>query len=337
MAANRFDQIVDAWDPILKRAFLDSIAAMRDRAQIDQIARMLDAGRVEDAIRAVGLDPVSFRPLDKAIADAFEAGGTATANLVPITTNADGFRTIFQFGIRNPVAEAWLANHSATLVREILDDQRTMIRGHLTDAMSKGLNPRTAALDLVGRISAATGRREGGALGLTASQENWVKRYAEELASGNPAASLQRSLRDKRFDGAVRRAAKAGEPVPAEMRAKMVLAYRNRALRHRAEALARTEAMASLHQAQEESMRQALEQGAIAQSALTYAWRTARDKRVRDTHKPMDGQRVRAGELFTTGSGARLRFPGDPNGPAGETINCRCWREPQVDFLAGVR
>lgn len=335
--ANSWEGLIDAWDPIIRRAFLEAVHAMRDRAQIDQIARMLERGDVSGAIRAVGLDPVSFRPLDKAISEAFEAGGEATAKLVPITQAPDGLRTVFQFGIRNPIAELWLANHSATLVREILDDQRTMIRAALTDGLARGVNPRTSALDLVGRISAATGRREGGTLGLTASQEGWVRKYAAELASDNPAAALQRNLRDKRFDGAVRKAAKAGEPVPADLREKMVRAYRNRALRHRAEALARTESMAALHQAQEESMRQALEQGAIARSALTYAWRTARDRRVRDTHKPMDGQRVRAGELFTTGSGARLRFPGDPQGPAGETINCRCWREPQVDFLAGVR
>lgn len=334
--ANSWEGLLDAWDPILRRAFLESVYNMRNRAQIDQIARMLDRGDVEGAIRAVGLDPVSFRPLDKAIGEAFEAGGKATANLVPVTRDPAGFRTIFEFGIRNPVAEAWLTNHSATLVREIIDDQRGMIRTALTEGLARGVNPRTSALDLVGRISAATGRREGGTLGLTRSQEEWVRRYADELASDKPGAALQRNLRDKRFDGAVRRAAKAGEPVPAELREKMVRAYRNRALRHRAEALARTEVMAALHSAQEEAMRQALERGAISESALTYAWRTARDKRVRDSHRTMEGQRKRHGELFTTGSGARLRFPGDPEGEAAEIINCRCWREPNVDFLAGV-
>lgn len=41
-------------------------------------------------------------------------------------------------------------------------------------------------------------------------------------------------------------------------------------------------------------------------------------------HERMHGKRVRVGERFTLPSGARLRFPGDPRGPVGEIVNCRC-------------
>lgn len=337
MAANRWDQLLDQWDATLRKAFLDSVYRLRDQAQIDALDRALERGDIDAALRAVGLDPVAFRPLDRALAEAFEAGGNSTSRYIPSTRDANGMRLVVQFNIRNPQAENWLRDHSANLIREIVDDQRDMVRANLTGGMARGLNPRTVALDLVGRVNRATGRREGGVLGLTSSQERWVARYEAELASDAPGEALARRLRDKRFDAAVRRAVAAGGPVPADLRAKMVVAYRNRALRYRAETIARTESLRSLHEAQEQAMQQAINSGAVDQSNVTFIWRTARDKRVRDTHWIMSGDVVRMGESFITGSGARLRYPGDPQGPLHEIINCRCWREPKVDFLAGVR
>ncbi len=298
---------------------------------------MLEAGDVNGAIRAVGIDPVSFRPFDRSIAAAFEAGGEVTAAAVPVTRAADGFRSVFQFAVRNPEAEAWLKNYSGGLISEIVSDQLTAVRNFLTAGLEVGANPRTTALDLVGRISKATGQREGGVIGLTSSQEAWVRNYAAELASDNPAQALTRALRDKRFDRAVMKAAKDGHPIPKGLLDKMVAAYKNRALRYRAETIARKETITALHSAQEQAMRQAIGKGAVNGAAVQYIWRTAHDKRVRDSHRSMDGQVRPLGQAFLTGGGAQLMFPGDPNGSAAETVNCRCHREPRIDFLRGIR
>jgi HK97 family phage portal protein len=56
----------------------------------------------------------------------------------------------------------------------------------------------------------------------------------------------------------------------------------------------------------------------------TKIWFTALDERVRPTHRAMHGLRILIGQSWVLGSGASLRFPGDPQGPARETINCRC-------------
>lgn len=336
MGNNRFDSLIDAWDLKLQRAFLEAVQNLRDAAQLSQIIAMLEGGDVDGALRAVGLNPVAFRPFDVTLSNAFEAGGIVTSKLVPALADADGLKTIFQFNIRNPAAESWLRDHSAALVQGILDDQRAMIRSYLTVGLANGANPRTSALDLVGRVG-ASGKREGGFIGLTDSQSGWVTAYAEELASENPRAALSRALRDKRFDRAVIKAAETGQPIPDDLIAKMVTTYKNRALRFRAEGIARTEAMTALHEAQEQSMEQAVSSGAVAASTVSFVWNTAEDARVRETHKPMDGQVRKLGEEFITGGGAHLRFPGDPFAPAAERINCRCWREPRVDFLAGIR
>lgn len=52
-------------------------------------------------------------------------------------------------------------------------------------------------------------------------------------------------------------------------------------------------------------------------------WRSLHDSRVRDTHAIADGQIQLESDPFTVG-GALLDYPGDPSGPAGEVINCRC-------------
>lgn len=327
--------LIEAWAPQIARAFLEAFALVRDRAQIGLIGTMLERGDYEGSIRAVGLDPAAFRVLDTTLARAFEAGGGATATAIPANRTASGHRLDVLFNARNPEAEEWLRTHSATLISEIVDDQRTMIRQHLTAGMEKGKNPRTVALDLVGRINATTRRREGGAIGLTASQETWVRNYEAELAAGDPKA-LTRTLRDKRFDRTVAKAIREGAPIPPETLAKMVAAYRNRALRYRGEAIGRTEAMAALHQAQDESFRQAIAAGQVDPRDVRKVWHSAGDRRVRDTHRILNGESVGFTQSFTSPSGARLRYPGDARAPAAEIIQCRCWCEYRIDFLANV-
>lgn len=336
MAANRFDQLIEEWSPRLRRAFLDAVYGVRNGAQIEQIARMLERGDIEGALRAVGISEARFRELDRALADAYEAGGTYTGARIPATVSATGLRTVFLFSVRNPRAEDWLRNYSSNLIREIMDDQRIAIRNFLRAGMEQGANPRTTALDLVGRLNKATGNREGGVIGLTSSQEGWVRKYAEELRT-NDANALTRALRDKRFDPSVRKAIASGQPISADTQAKMVRAYRNRALRFRAEAIARTETLRSLHAGQDEALKQAIEQGILVESQVMTVWRTARDERVRATHAEMDGQKRAFGVPFDSPSGAKLLYPGDPDAPASETINCRCYREPAIDYLQGIK
>jgi HK97 family phage portal protein len=56
-------------------------------------------------------------------------------------------------------------------------------------------------------------------------------------------------------------------------------------------------------------------------------WVTAGDEHVRARHQEQSGMVVERGQLFPNG----CRFPCDPNGPAGEVINCRCVGAPLVE------
>jgi uncharacterized protein with gpF-like domain len=48
------------------------------------------------------------------------------------------------------------------------------------------------------------------------------------------------------------------------------------------------------------------------------------DERVRPSHQKMHGQKTGINSAWSLPGGAKLMFPGDSSGPAGEVINCRC-------------
>jgi len=52
-------------------------------------------------------------------------------------------------------------------------------------------------------------------------------------------------------------------------------------------------------------------------------WVAVGDKFTRKTHSKASGQTVPVDQAFMVGSAA-LQYPGDPSGPRGETMNCRC-------------
>lgn len=330
---DRIAALLDAWEPKIRDAFLASIADIVDRAQLERIVAALEAGDVEGALRAVNVDPAAFLPLDSAIRQSFLEGGVATASRIPLAVVAD--RVAVRFDARNPTAEAWLANHSSQAVVEIVDDQRAAIRTALTEGMNRGDNPRTTALNIVGRMDPATNRRVGGIIGLTSQQAGYVANARAELLSGDAATMeryFSRARRDKRFDGVVRQAIRAGKPVDGATVTRLTSRYADRLLKLRGENVGRTESMASLNGAQFEAYRQAVQKGSVQPNAVRKVWVATRDLRTRDTHRALNGDSVGLHEAFANG----LMYPGDPSGPAAEVINCRCRLNYRIDRLSNL-
>lgn len=54
-------------------------------------------------------------------------------------------------------------------------------------------------------------------------------------------------------------------------------------------------------------------------------WIARNDDRTRDSHADMSGQMRYVTEPFISGAGHELMYPGDPNAPPEEVINCRCY------------
>lgn len=336
------ERLTEDFAPKIRDAFVSAMRDVSDSVILADMVAAIETGDVERAFRLLGLNEAALRPVLAAISEAYETGGMVTAEAFPKRIRTvDSAR--FRFNVRAARAEKWLRDASSSLVSDITDKARATVRDTISRGMTEGINPRTTALDLVGRIDKATGHRVGGAIGLTPQQEIWVDRVKRDLRNLDE-GYFSRTLRDKRFDDLVRKAIDSGSPLSEDQISKLVGRYRDNALRYRGEVIGRSEAIESLNRGQHESLSQAVDNGAIQRQAVKRVWDSAGpDGRTRDSHLMMDGHSVGLDEPFVFPSGARLMFPGDritSSGPAkaiaAETIQCRCRVRLEIDFFAGV-
>ena len=332
-------ELLARYEESVRNAFLAAIEDIKNRTVLRAIVDRLERGDIFGAVEAIQIDAGDFSGLERAISDAYYGGGQATVDNLPRVIGPDGNRVIWRFGVRNLPGETFLREHSSTLVTRIVADQREAIRQHLTTGLEQGRNPRSTALDVVGRVSRASNRREGGVIGLTAPQERFVASARAELLSGDPAIMrgyFERQRRDRRFDRTVRKAMNEGRPVDAATVEKVIGRYSDRLLELRGEMLSRTETLTALGKSRDDAIRQQILEGKVAVEDVTKIWRSAADDRVRHTHRLLNGRSAPLDGMFQSPSGALLLYPGDPNAPASETIGCRCVLTYKVDFIGAL-
>lgn len=333
-----FLELLEQYAPAIRDAILTGIRDIRDNALLVEIIAMIERNDVEGALRALGYNPAVFNGVYIVMMQTFEAGGMVMMAQMPkYTADSTGVKTMLRFNVRDPQAEKWLREQSSSLVTGIEDDIREAVRSTVEDGMRNGRNPRSVALDLVGRYDRTTGHREGGVVGLGQREQYWARSVQMKLINRDE-SYFDLELRDKRFDGIVRKAIETGKPLSVEQITRLTDRYRARALQHRGETIGRTEALHALNRSEYESTRQALEQSGLPASAAYKVWDSAGDSRVRYSHREMDGQRVGIDEAFVSPSGARMMHPGDTSmgAPGREVISCRCRVRYDIDFDYGV-
>ena len=332
-----FDELLTHYEGVIADAFRAAVADLRTAAELQRVITALAAGDLNGAMAALHIEPAAYGPLQDAITQAYIGGGTAGAATANAQTSP---AVVIRFNARNFRAEVWLRDHSSNLITRIVDDQRAAVRQALAAGMERGVNPRTSALDIVGRVNRATGQREGGIIGLTAQQEAFARNARDELASGDPAQLrkyLERGRRDARFDRTIAKAIRDETPVPADIIGKATERYKARLLELRGTTIGRTEAMASLNAAKQEAYLQAVDAGQVSEADIRRVWDATGDLRTRRTHAVLDGKSAGLREPFHSPSGAFLMYPGDPSAPAAETANCRCTVNFRIDFLSNIR
>lgn len=322
----------------MRAAVIGSFTNIRNDALLAEIVAQLDAGNIEGALQVINYNRAQFAQMEQAIINAYTVGGTTVATQVGrINLDRTGPSVVFNFNVRAPRAEQWISEHSSNLIVEIIEDQRNMARNVMRAGLEAGRNPRNVALDLVGRIDSVTKRRQGGFIGLTDQQAQYVLNARRELESGDPsqmANYFSRERRDRRFDSLVRRAMDEGKPVNSSDIDKITSRYNDRLLELRGETIARTESINALRQGQQESIRQAVEQADVLPSEVTKTWQDTGDGRTRETHRHADGQTVPFDQPYIVG-GYRMMHPGDSSlgAPASETIACRCTSSVTLDWI----
>lgn len=311
----------------LRAAFKRIIQATYSRAAVGALSRAIETGDFDGILRAAGVREGMWGPLTEEIRSVYaQAGSAYIAADVP-----KRFGMIFN--INNPRAETWLTRNSAQLVSRTSAEQVASIQEALTNGTLRGNNPRTTALDIVGRVSPQTGRRTGGIVNLTSQQSGYVTNARADLDTLNR-RYFTRTLRDKRFDATIKKAMQEGKALPAAQKTRVITSYQNRMLKHRGDNIARTETLASLNAAGDESLQQIIQEGLAPADAVKRIWRHSREANERPGHLSMgrEEQARAVGEVFTNPrTFAVLMRPGE--GQASEVINCRCYLEHKIDFI----
>ncbi len=289
------------------------IADTKSQVVLSDVRDALARGDVEAAVRAVEIPTDYYAPLQREISrDLVEGGEYASESYPSRPYPGSSRKLIVKFDGREPRAERWVAARSSGLVTNITDDQRQAVRLAIRAGVEDGRGPADIALDLVGRVK--DGSRRGGIVGLTEQQTQWVVSRRRKLeAEGRKPDQVQR----------------------------MVKKYQNKLLLLRGTTIARTETIAAFNAGRVESAMQLVDSGRI-QSAdqIRLRWSATMDSSTRNIHVAMNGTTIGLYDYFVSPStGARMKHPADSSlGAHGQdTINCRCYLEILIDWLAQAR
>lgn len=309
------DDLLAKSEGSIKRSYLDFMRAVRAPSMFTQIRAQLARG---DTSWVIGHVDQKIQPTGFLIQKLFHDAGTHEAGLI---SKKLGRKVIY-----NPLEhEAIKASNGVRLdfINEFNRKQRLTTRRTLIDAKRRGLNLKDTFVALKESI------------GLTDYQESVVINY-RNLLMKNSADALNRVMRDKKMDGAVRQAIRRGKPLTQVQIDRAVKAYRENFLVRRAKTIARTEALKSINGARFMAMQQAAAQTDYNEDQVVRTWHSMQDARVRDTHQGLDGAEVEGMEQpFESESGALLMYPGDPNAPPDETVNC--FHPSTLIGLAGLK
>jgi hypothetical protein len=305
-----------------------------DNVILTDIIAAIDTGDFEKVFRLLGFSEAATLPLLSAVAQSYERGGIFTGGTFPKFLNTSNGRAVFRFNVRDARAEAFLRDKSSSLVARLTDETRLNVQTTLQRGMQDGRNPRSVALDIVGRVDPVKKRRVGGIVGLTPNQENWVFNARRDLETLND-RYFTRVRRDKRFDSVVKKAIRSGNSLPVETVDRLMTRYKDRLLQYRGDMIGRTEAIQAMSASEHEAYRQAVDLGAVSASDITREWDSAGDTHVRFSHMFMDGQKRGLDEPFLSPRGFYLLYPGDTSmgADAGEVIACRCRAKVKVNWI----
>jgi hypothetical protein len=304
---DRFEALLLLQEAAVRLAFRRFVAAVGYKGPIfDAIMEALEARDTAGALKIVDSYVANFGNVLPSIA---QTVGAATA--IELAELVPQLALAISFDPTHVRAAELIRAHRLEFVTNFSAQQRRATLQALARGQREGM----------GNIETARLFRES--IGLTAPQEAAIGRYREDLQNLERRA-LDNATRDRRFDQTVERAIESGRPLTERQIDMMVTRRRGQMLALRAETIARTEGGRATSQAREEALDQMIAQTGIAIERIERIWNPTRDKRTRDWHASMAGQRRGRNEPFVDGLGNRIRYPHDPAAAAETVINCRC-------------
>lgn len=299
----RIDELIAGSDRRFQAVIRRAVEAAKDESDLRFLEQLLEQGRIQDAADEAA------RIIGEAIADEY-ANSYTLAGQAGAAFLAAAVGKSISFNVVSPESVLILQTSRTRIVDEYVRQQREATTEALGGAARRDESTRQTA------------RSVQGSIGLNRRNVQAVENYRRLLESGTTEA-LTRDLRDRRFDGTVRRAAREGRVLTQAQIDRMVERYAARLERHRRQVIARTESLSAVNAGNNEILRQAVEAGFIDPSQIEREWISREDARVRASHVHLNGM-VRGFDETFPGQNGELRFPGDPAAPPSETINCRC-------------
>lgn len=328
--ASKYRQFLATLEPQVRKTFDEAVRAIVAKANISELTDAIaQASSLEAVMVAAGVTNGAYAEMAEAIREIYKQTGV-------FYTQAEIPRRFRRsFNMTNPRVNQWLSRASSELITgDLIPEQREAVRIALERGISAGKNPRTVALDIVGRMD-ARGVRRGGVIGLNRQQADYYVRSAEELATLDP-HYFTRRRRDRRYDAMVRRAMDSETPLTAKQIETISGRYADRLRVLRGETIARTESGFAVKAAGDEAMQQVFDDGLTTPDAVEKVWDSTMDGRARPDHAAMNRKSVKWNEDFILPDGSRMSGPHDINGPASQVVNCRCFERRRVDFSKTV-
>ena len=330
------DLIAQQKERDMLRAFADAVADIKNSVKLKDLEAAIASQDADAVVRLLGIDRAAFERVDDEIYQAYRIGGLTGVEQIGRIPTPLG-EIAFRFDMAAPSAVQWIEKQSSELITEIVDDQIEMIKAQLANGLELGNNPRTTALELVGRYNPATGKRAGGTVGLTTQQAGWINNARNELLELDR-NYFTRELRDKRYDSIVRKAIEDGKPLTKAQIENAITQMQSKALKYRGDVIARTESINALRAGQFQAVEQAMEKGELDSQDARKAWDATGDKRTRLDHFQMeanykDGIPIEDEYIFPDGS--KAMYPGDNSlgAPGKQLIQCRCRNVITIDFI----
>lgn len=293
----------------LQREFQKAVRDIAGGVRYGALRDAIDRNDYQAALNAVDIDDAAFDGLRAMILQTYAEGGidAVTGTRWPVRTRWNSATAEAEYFARQVVGRN---------ITQITDDMRDAVRWTMGDGIAFGRSNNRIALDIVGRVG-ASGRREGGIVGLNEGRARWVADYRKKLESG---ASVNNTL----TTAAERRLIERGDLSQAQID-RLVQSYANRQLLSRGLTIAKTERGLAINMGAYEGYRQGAEKAGIPLYALRKQWvHQGVHKHERYEHVAIGNAPARPfTEPFYVGGNA-CQYPHDPALPAGDVINCQC-------------
>ncbi len=297
-------------EPRLQAAFLGVVEELRGRVNVRELAKLIQAGRVDQAVAMAAAPAIAtdaYRRFTGEVLGAVTAAAKAFAAASPPLNLPVVGRVAVHFDVTNPGTVRWMENWQIRMLRGFTAQTQEVVTQVIRDGVLAGRNPLDTARDIPRSI------------GLTARMERAAQNYEAALRSGDMGRASGYRMRDRRMNH-------TQAPQEEERIQRMVERYRERAQKLRAETIARTESIRALNAGNHLLWEQQVEAGKVSRDRLRRKWVYTADGKARHAHRTipsLNPQGVGQGEAFKSELGPIL-FPGDPEAPPANTVNCRC-------------